>query len=180
LLKYTELAAHGTGLCGTICRVPEHQLAFLMKLSRVAVGLLFLLAFVHSSYAVTRIENDKGGSLGTYLLMFATMRDSGERVVIDGSCFSACTLVTAMIPKERVCITERAALGFHASWADDLDGNRVISSEGTQLLYQMYPTMIRKWIAQHGGLGPNIIVMKGRDLERLYRPCRPEYEVGSQ
>jgi hypothetical protein len=151
-----------------------------MTLSSILVGLLFSLAFVHSSYALTRIEDDKGGSLGKYLLRFAAIRDSGDRVVIDGSCFSACTLVTAMIPKNRICITERAALGFHASWADDPDGNRVISAEGTQLLYQMYPPMIRKWIAHHGGLGPNIIVMKGRDLEKLYRPCRLEYEVGSQ
>ena len=144
------------------------------------IGLLLSLAFVHSSFALTRIEDDKGGSLGKYLLMFAAIRDSAERVVIDGSCFSACTLVTAMIPKERVCITERAALGFHASWADDQDGNRVISAEGTQLLYQMYPPMVRKWIKHHGGLGPNIIVMKGRELASFYRSCAPEYDVGSQ
>ena len=50
--------------------------------------------------------------------MFAAIRDSGERVVIDGNCFSACTLVTAIIPKERICVTERAVFGFHAGWTD--------------------------------------------------------------
>ena len=149
-----------------------------MKCSSILVGLLFLIFLGHSSFALTRIEDDKGGSLGKYLLVFAAIRDSGERVVIDGSCFSACTLVTAMIPKDRVCITERAALGFHAGWADDQAGNRVISAEGTQLLYQMYPPVIRKWIAHHGGLGPNIIVMKGRELASLYRSCGPDYDVG--
>ncbi len=162
--------------------VVEHgrQQALVMTLFSILVGLLFSLAFAHSSYALTRIEDDKGGSLGKYLLRFAALRDSGDRVVIDGGCFSACTLVTAMIPKERVCITERAALGFHASWADDQDGNRVISAEGTQLLYQMYPPMVRKWIKHHGGLGPNIIVMKGRELASFYRSCAPEYDVRSQ
>src|SRR6266516_3990323 len=143
-----------------------------MKLPAILIGLLLSVAFVHSSYALTRIEDDKGGSLGKYLLMFAAIRDSGERVVIDGSCFSACTLVTAIIPKDRVCVTERAMLGFHAGWIDDQAGNRVISVEGTQLLYQMYPPMIRKWINHHGGLGSRIIVMKGRELAAVYRLCR--------
>ena len=151
-----------------------------MKSSSILIGLLLSFVFAHSSYALTRIEDDKGGSLGKYLLMFAAIRDSGERVVIDGSCFSACTLVTAMIPKDRVCITEQAMLGFHAGWVDDLEGKRVISAEGTQLLYQMYPPIIRRWITRHGGLGSNIIVMKGRELASLYRSCGPEYDVGSQ
>src|SRR6266581_195845 len=151
-----------------------------MRSSSILIGLLLSLAFVHSSHAVTRIEDDKGGSLGKYLLKFAAIRDSGERVVIDGSCFSACTLVTAMIPKDRVCVTQRAMLGFHAGWVEDQAGNRVISAEGTQLLYQMYPPMIRKWITHHGGLGPKTIVLKGRELASLYRSCGPEYDVGSQ
>src|SRR6266487_6640844 len=144
-----------------------------MKSSSMLIGLLLSLVFAHSSYALTRIENDKGGSLGKYLLMFAAIRDSSERVVIDGSCFSACTLVTAMIPKDRVCITDRAMLGFHAGWIDDEEGNRATSVEGTQLLYQMYPPIIRRWITRHGGLGPNMIIMKGRELTRLYRSCSP-------
>src|SRR6266480_6054858 len=98
-----------------------------MRSSSILIGLLLSLVFAHSSYALTRIEDDKGGSLGKYLLMFAAIRDSGERVVIDGSCFSACTLVTAIIPKSRICITDRAALGFHASWFDDETGNRIAS-----------------------------------------------------
>src|SRR5262245_14165176 len=151
-----------------------------MKLARIVIGALLLGAFVQSSYAVTRIEDDKGGSLGKYLLMFAAIRDSGDRVVIDGSCFSACTLVAAMIPKDRICITERAVLGFHAGWVDDQTGKRVISVEGTQLLFQMYPADIRKWISQHGGLRRNIIVMKGRDLANMYRACGHEDDVGSQ
>ena len=151
-----------------------------MKSRSILIGLLLSLVFAHSSYALTRIEDDKGGSLGQYLLMFAAIRDSGDRVVIDGSCFSACTLVTAMIPKDRICITERAVLGFHAGWIDDPAGNRVISAEGTQLLYQMYPPIIRRWITRHGGLGSNIIVMKGRELASFYRSCGPDYDVGSK
>jgi hypothetical protein len=85
-----------------------------------------------------------------------------------------------MIPKDRICVTERAMLGFHASWADDPAGNRIVSMEGTQLLYQMYPRMIRKWIAHHGGLGPNMLILKGRELASLDRSWGSEYDVGSQ
>jgi hypothetical protein len=144
-----------------------------MKLSSILIGLFFSVALARPSYPLTRIEDDNGGSLGKYLLRFAAIRDSGDRVVIDGSCFSACTLVTAMIPKNRICVTERGKLGFHAGWVADQDGNRVISVEGTQLLYQMYPPMIQKWIARRGGLGPNIIIMKGRELASMYRSCGP-------
>jgi len=65
----------------------------LMKLYAV-LGLILSLAVADLAYAVTRIRDDMGGSLGKYLLMFTRMRDSGERVIIDGNCFSACTLVT--------------------------------------------------------------------------------------
>ena len=142
------------------------------KLPAVLIGLLLLVGSADASGAMTRIEDDMGGSLGKYLLMFAEMRDAGERVMIDGSCFSACTLVTAMVPKNRVCITERARLGFHATWVEEESGRRVTSAAGTQLLYQMYPPVIRKWIARHGGLGARTLVMEGHELAAVYQRCR--------
>ena len=123
-----------------------------MKFCALLVGLLLGIGIVHPSLAVTRIRDDTGGSLGEYLLRFTRIRDSGERVIIDGSCFSACTLVT-IIPKERICVTERAALGFHAGWIDDQKGMRPTSAEGTRLLFELYPPTIRSWINNHGGLG---------------------------
>ena len=142
-----------------------------MNWPAVLSGLLLSIAAVHPSYAVTRISDDMGGPLGRYMRMFATIRDSGERVIIDGKCFSACTLVTAMIPKERVCITQRAALGFHAGWVNDDTGKRVITPEGTRLLYEMYPPTIRSWINKHGGLGARTIILTGRELAAFYPFC---------
>ena len=77
-----------------------------------------------------------------------------------------------MIPKERICISERAALGFHAGWIGDQTGKRVISAEGTRLLYQMYPPIIRNWISNHGGLGARTILLKGRELAAFYAFCK--------
>ena len=142
-----------------------------MKLPALLVGLLLPVAFVHSAYAMTRIDGDMGGPLGEYLLRFAAIRDSGERVMIDGSCFSACTLVTALVPRDRICITERAALGFHAGWFENKAGQRVTSPTGTRVLYQMYPPVIRNWITRSGGLGHRIIILKGRELTAIYPYC---------
>jgi hypothetical protein len=75
-----------------------------------------------------------------------------------------------MIPKERICITERAALGFHATWIEQT-GKRVISTETTRLMYEMYPPTIRNWINKHGGLGARTIILTGRELAALYPFC---------
>ena len=92
--------------------------------------------------------------------------------MIDGNCFSACTLVTALIPKTRLCVTERAVLGFHASWIGDKMGKQAISKEGTNLLYQMYPRDIQRWISRKGGLGSGTLILKGRELMAFYRICK--------
>jgi hypothetical protein len=156
-------------LTGHPCGSSDRRRGASMKWPAIPIGLLLSIAIVQSSSAATRIGDDMGGPLGKYLLKFTTIRDSGERVIIDGTCFSACTLVT-IIPKERICITERAVLGFHAGWVDQ-KGRRVVSTEGTRLLYQLYPPRIRSWIANHGGLGAQTIVLKGRELAAFYRSC---------
>ncbi len=143
-----------------------------MKLRAMLMGLFLAVTLVQPSHAMVRIEDDRGGLLGEYLLKFATIRDSGERIMIDGSCYSACTLVTALIPKQRICVTERAKLGFHAGWVGDPNGERAISSDGTRLMYQMYPRDIQRWIKLHGGLGKQILVLKGRELTAVYPICK--------
>jgi hypothetical protein len=143
-----------------------------VKMRWMLAGLLVLVALVPRSNAMTRIADDMGGPLGEYLLVFAAIRDAGERVMIDGSCFSACTLVTALIPRDKICITERAMLGFHAGWFENKAGQRVISPTGTRVLYEMYPPIIRNWISRRGGLGPRTIVLEGRELAAIYQYCK--------
>jgi hypothetical protein len=141
-----------------------------MTLYAYLVGVFLSMTIVHPAFAATRIQNDMGGSLGQYLLMFTRIRDSGERIIIDGNCFSACTLVT-IIPKERICVTQRAVLGFHAGWIDDQMGGRSTSTEGTNMLFELYPPTIRNWITNHGGLGTRMMLLKGRELRSFYALC---------
>src|SRR3977135_931099 len=64
----------------------------------------------------------RGGQVGPFLDLFERVRNSGERVVIDGPCLSACTLVLSMVPQNRICVTRRAILGFHAARSVDWQG----------------------------------------------------------
>jgi hypothetical protein len=142
-----------------------------MPLRPIFIGLLLSFILSGPTAAMLRIDGDMGGPLGEYLLRFAKIRDSGEQVVIDGSCFSACTLVTAFVPKTKVCITPRARLGFHASWFENRSGAKVISAAATQVLYEMYPPIIKTWITRKGGLGSQILLLQGAELASIYRYC---------
>ena len=50
-----------------------------------------------SSPTSERIANDSGGRIGTYLTKYEALRKSGQRVVIDGTCASACTLLLGVL-----------------------------------------------------------------------------------
>ena len=69
--------------------------------------------------AEVRILASPGGQVGDFLDLFEEVRNSGDRVVIDGPCLSACTLVLSIVPSQRICVTRRAVLGFHAARSID-------------------------------------------------------------
>jgi hypothetical protein len=121
--------------------------------------------------AAMRIAEDRGGQIGQYLQSFAMLRSSGESVVIDGNCLSACTLVLGLIPHDRICATPRARFGFHAAWMPDVDGQPVTSRLGTQALWNIYPSRVKRWISRHGGLSRKMIYMQGRDLRGIVANC---------
>ncbi|MBE0703359.1 MAG: hypothetical protein IH582_09345, partial [Afipia sp.] len=79
---------------------------------RFVTGLLagvLLLAGLTASHAVVRIADDRGGRIGTYVDKYQNLRTSGETVVIDGLCASACTIVLGAVPHDRICVTSRAS-----------------------------------------------------------------------
>jgi hypothetical protein len=123
--------------------------------------------------AEVRIVGDPGGEVSSYVQKFEQVRASGERVVIDGPCLSACTLLTGIVPHDHICVTSRAVLGFHAaSYYDDASRSLVPTREGSRLVMRIYPAAIRGWIARHGGLTPHLIQMRGRELSSLYNNCQ--------
>ena len=95
-----------------------------------AVTMLFAMG---TASADVRITNDPGGEVSAYIQKFQEMRASGERIVIDGPCLSACTLLTGLMPRDHVCVTSRAVLGFHAaSYYNDASRTFVPTRQGSR------------------------------------------------
>ena len=122
--------------------------------------------------AEVRILSSPGGQVGPFLDLFEEVNRSGERVVIDGPCLSACTLVLSMVPSERICVTRRAVLGFHAARSVDRRGRTYAEPEASRLVLDAYPGPVRSWIIQRGGLTSRLLLLRGRELATMFRSCR--------
>jgi len=111
---------------------------------------------------------------------FKAIEASGDDVEIRGKCLSACTLIIALIPRERFCFGETAWLGFHQAMLP----NGVVSKETTQtteLMFDSYPPDIRRWLSERGGtkkMPDSSIGFWARSASELwkmgYRKCEPE------
>jgi hypothetical protein len=122
--------------------------------------------------AEVRILGSPGGEVGPFVQLFEVVRQSGERVVIDGPCFSACTLVLSMVPRSRICVTRRAVLGFHGARSVDRLGRFRAEPEASQLVLATYPAPVRKWIQRRGGLSSRLLMLRGRELTAMFTTCR--------
>jgi len=142
-----------------------------MKFLTGLLAAVLLVAGLGASHAAVRIADDRGGRIGTYVDRYQDLRSSGQTVIIDGLCASACTIVLGTIPHDKICVTSHATLGFHAAWDFGANGRAITNPEATQLLFSMYPTAIRRWIAHRGGLTPRMIFLRGRELQSMYKPC---------
>src|SRR3979411_812371 len=141
---------------------------------RLLTGLLaavLLLAGMGTSHAVVRIADDRGGRIGTYVDKYQGLRSSGEAGSIDGLGGSARALVLRAVAHDKICVTSHANLGFHAAWDFGANGRAVTNAEATQMLYSMYPSAIRRWLSQRGGLTPHMIFLRGKQLQAMYKPC---------
>jgi hypothetical protein len=162
-----------------------HNLTLMNRLSRppmrtLAVALTLALAAPLATPAAAdyRIRRDHGGLVDAYKEKYARIRDRGERVIIDGICNSACTLVFGIVPLNKICVTHRASIGVHEAYIDKrwTAGIRIASSSGTADLMTYYPQPLKAWIAKQGGLTPQMKKLKnGSDLWRVIDPCPEDF-----
>jgi hypothetical protein len=138
---------------------------------RAMSALMVLTMSAASASATVTIYDDSGGQIGGYLAKYEAIRDSGEPVVIDGACASACTLLLGVVPRNQICVTSRAVLEFHSAWYPTPGGIKV-STAGNRYLWSRYPAAVRTWISRHGGLGPRLIYLRGPELAAMYPRCR--------
>ncbi|AMN40060.1 hypothetical protein [Rhodoplanes sp. Z2-YC6860] len=139
----------------------------------LTVLLFWLSAFsAQPAAAEVRILSSPGGPVLPYVQVFEAVRDSGERVAIDGPCLSACTLVLSIVPPERICITRRAVLGFHAARSIDDRGRTRAEPGASRVVLETYPPAVQQWIRARGGLTSRVLLLRGRALAEMYPRCR--------
>ena len=139
---------------------------------RFLVTALMLCLLAAPARGDVRILSSPGGEVGPFIDLFERVRQTGERVVIDGPCLSACTLVLMTVPNERICVTRRAVLGFHAARSMDNRGRLYAEPEASRAVLEAYPAPVRNWISRRGGLTSRMLMLRGRELAAIYPSCR--------
>jgi hypothetical protein len=85
---------------------------------------------------------------------------------------SACTLVLMTVPGDRICVTRRAVLGFHAARSIDRRGRTYAEPEASKAVQEAYPEKVRNWITRRGGLTSRMLLLRGRELAAMYPRCQ--------
>jgi hypothetical protein len=144
----------------------------------VAAGLL-LIASLQGAAAAVRplvVTRDGGGLLDEYELRWRRAAAARKPIVIDGPCASACTMFLGIVPLRRVCVTRRAELGFHSGATLNRDGSSSFSAYHTRRLWEPLPDAVKDAVRRGGWDGqsehPDLVVLRGRELQALLRPCR--------
>ena len=120
-----------------------------------------------------RILSSSGGEVSSYLAVFARVRQSGDRVIIDGPvslCLYAC--VEHDFRKIASALREgQCSVSMSPKYVDPRSGRMSRSSEATRIVTQSYPAGVRAWIKKRGGLTQKVIYLRGRELAALYPHC---------
>lgn len=125
------------------------------------------------------VTTNPGGGVLDFILEYDNVRRSGRQVVVDGICISACTLVVGLVPLDRVCMTPFGQFAFHSAYSMSLLGPQH-SSEGTRLIWQVYPEAVRAMLRARGFNGaaapidnrhPDLIYFTAEDMRDVVRGC---------
>jgi hypothetical protein len=140
-----------------------------MRFLRAPFAGLFLLLGMVAANATATLHNNPGGFIDKFEARFERLASTGEPIVIDGFCNSACTLVTGMVPRSQVCAMPDAQLGFHSAWEENPN---TYSPEGTREMWRHYPPYVRRLIRQAGWSGPSkhpdVVFV---DANKIFKEC---------
>ena len=117
------------------------------------------------------ISHDPGGDLGLYQVKAQVARELNLKVVIDGVCASACTLLIGL-PSSQVCVTARARLHFHkARLKRPVANGRRLLRKANHMMLAAYPAGVQNWIARKGGLTNRMLKMESSEVLQFFRRC---------
>jgi hypothetical protein len=123
------------------------------------VAFPLLMAAAPARFTVTY---DGGGDLNAYRQNFDLFRDRSIEVVIDGPCYSACTIYVAL---KKFCITRQAVLYFHKG----------PSRSSTEFMQMYWGQKLRSLLATRGKLpdfkSGNYLPLTYDDLKSILPSC---------
>ena len=132
-----------------------------MKVRQLLLAAILSLGVSVARAEIVDVSDDHGGLLSAYQTQWALFAARQVDVRIVGPCVSACTVLVGYIPRQHICVALGASLGFH--WAT--------TGFTTQELWSAYPSDIRQWISQHGGLTNQMIWLQAPRIYRYFRKC---------
>ena len=104
------------------------------------------LAMATSAYAEKIYYlHDPGGNIAEHYFKYSQVNSEYDRVVIDGQCKSACTMVLGIVPLNRICIAPSGYFMFHAAHNRD----RSFNPQLTQQMVAAYAPQVRAWVMKH-------------------------------
>src|SRR5262249_22209534 len=106
------------------------------------------------------INQSLGGRIDQFEVEIDHIARTGQRVVLDGFCASACTMILAV---PTLCATDRALLGFHEAYSVGI-GGKTPAPAGTAEMARHWRPYVFNWLRRVGGLTPNIKVMGPADI----------------
>jgi hypothetical protein len=149
--------------------VPRREAAPHLRLERPAVGETGDYpwpAIACGSPCV--IENDAGGVIDAYTAQGRLYAATGVRVVVDGPCLSACTMLVDL-DRANVCLTHRALLGYHQGRRTDPDGTLVLED----LRYET--PGLEAYIKSRGGepdpMKGHLLMLNWVEASKFYKVC---------
>ncbi len=92
--------------------------------------------------------HDPGGNITEHYFKYSQVNAEYDRVVIDGRCKSACTMVLGIVPLSKICIASSGYFMFHAAHNRD----RSFNPQLTQQMMAAYAPQVRDWVLRHHAL----------------------------
>lgn len=110
------------------------------------------------------IQYSAGGNVLGFRLQGQELAARHTPVIVDGPCLSACTLLVDEARGD-VCLTNRAVLGYHQSFADLKEGRAYTPLE--------YKTPgLATYLDNHGGEPKGVFLMVPfTEAKAFYQPC---------
>lgn len=116
------------------------------------------------------IDTNWGGSIVEHYEKYSEYKRRNSLLVVDGVCISACTMISGVVPRENICVTERAIFGYHSAFVMTTEGPKY-SEMGTKLLWMILPEFVREKVRAAGWDGPSehpsLVFVQGTELYPL-------------